>query len=59
MAPATHSENAALFSQLRTLAMTFPLQLLAAIIVLRLVWNKFQRRLVSIPGPPVAAYTKF
>lgn len=59
MAPATHSEKAALFSQLRIIAITYPLQLIGAFIVLRLFWNKFQRHLVSIPGPPVAAYTKF
>lgn len=59
MTPATLSQNAALFSQVRILAITYPLQLIAGFIVLRLVWNKFQRHLVSIPGPPLAAYTKF
>lgn len=44
---------------IRWIIYTYPLQLATAWIVLHLLRNKFQRHLVSIPGPPLAAYTKF
>ncbi|KAK5268613.1 hypothetical protein LTR99_003976 [Exophiala xenobiotica] len=59
MAPTTSSETTPFLSRLQTIAFTYPLQLLAAFILFRLLWNKFQRHLVSIPGPTLAAYTKF
>ena len=38
--------------------LTYPLHFLGGLIVLYLLWNKFQPGLVGIPGPRAAAYTK-
>jgi len=36
----------------------YPVAIILALIVLNLLWNKFQPGLVKIPGPALAAYTK-
>lgn len=59
MAPTTSSDSSFLLSQVLKFVVTYPLQLLSAFVFLRLLWNKFQRHLVQIPGPTLAAYTKF
>ncbi|KAG9776743.1 benzoate 4-monooxygenase cytochrome-like protein P450, partial [Aureobasidium melanogenum] len=59
MAPTAISNSSQYLAQLKHVALTYPLQLIAAFIVFRLLWNKFQPHLVRIPGPPLAAYTKF
>ena len=33
--------------------------IVAVLIVANLLWNKFQPGLASIPGPPIAAFTKY
>ena len=38
---------------------TCPISIILALIVLNLLWNKFQPGLVNIPGPPLAAFTKW
>ncbi|KIX03195.1 uncharacterized protein Z518_06747 [Rhinocladiella mackenziei CBS 650.93] len=59
MAPATSNENLAILSRIPNVIFSYPLQLIAGFILLRLLWNKFQRHLYSIPGPRAAGYTKF
>ncbi|KAK5092857.1 hypothetical protein LTR70_006037 [Exophiala xenobiotica] len=36
----------------------YPVQIVLVLVVLNLLWNKYQSGLVSIPGPTTAAYTK-
>ena len=36
----------------------YPVAIILALIMLNLLWNKFQPGLVKIPGPALAAYTK-
>lgn len=38
---------------------TYPIPILVGLIVLNLLYNKFQPGLTSIPGPTLAAYTKW
>lgn len=52
-------DSSQLLSQARHVVLTYPLQLVAAFILFRMLWNKLQPHLVRIPGPPLAAYTKF
>lgn len=59
MAPAKDSGGSSVLSQLQHVIYGYPLQILFGFILFRLLWNKFQRHLVSIPGPTAAAYTKF
>ncbi|KAJ9503172.1 hypothetical protein H2202_001326 [Exophiala xenobiotica] len=59
MAHDISSDGASYLSQMQDFALTYPLHIVAALIVFHLLRNKFQRRLVSIPGPTLAAYTKF
>ncbi|EXJ81716.1 hypothetical protein A1O1_07781 [Capronia coronata CBS 617.96] len=58
MAPTATSNGSHLLSHIQDVALAYPLQLVAVFILFRLLWNKFQPQLVSIPGPPLAAYTK-
>ena len=37
----------------------YPIPIILSLVVLNLLWNKFQPSLVKIPGPPLAAYTKW
>ncbi|KEF51473.1 cytochrome P450 oxidoreductase [Exophiala aquamarina CBS 119918] len=59
MAPAQDSGSSLVLSQIQHAISGYPFQLIFVLILFRLVWNKFQRHLVGIPGPAVAAYTKF
>ncbi|KAK5056768.1 hypothetical protein LTR84_012300 [Exophiala bonariae] len=59
MAPAKDSGSSLVISQLQYIIFGYPLQLLGGFILFRLLWNKFQRHLVNVPGPALAAYTKF
>lgn len=43
----------------RQIIVQHPLLLLISLIVSYLCWNKFQPGLINIPGPKIAAYTKF
>lgn len=45
-------------AQVQHTIFSYPLQIVSALIFIRLLWNKFQPGLVSIPGPPVVAYTQ-
>ena len=36
----------------------YPVQIVLVLVVLNVLWNKYQSGLVSIPGPTTAAYTK-
>lgn len=58
MAHRMNSDVTAL-SWLRNVLVTYPVPIFVAFILFRLLWNKYQRHLVSIPGPTLAAYTKF
>lgn len=54
--------NVSISSILRQAGDTFkayPIIIILTLIVLDLLWNKFQRGLVNIPGPPLAAFTKW
>ncbi|KAF2180296.1 cytochrome P450 oxidoreductase [Zopfia rhizophila CBS 207.26] len=59
MAPASSLTTAHVIAQIQDLKLKQIWQFLAAFIFFRLLWNKFQRHLTSIPGPTLAAYTKF
>ena len=48
----------ALLEQAGTFALAYPIQLTLLLIIFHLLRNKFQRGLLGIPGPAVAAYTK-
>jgi len=38
---------------------TYPVPIVVSLILLNLLWNKFQPGLIHIPGPTIAAYTKW
>lgn len=46
-------------SQVQHLVKAYPVPILLATLLVYALWNKFQPGLVSIPGPTVAAYTKY
>jgi hypothetical protein len=47
-----------LWNQAWSVVKTYPVPIILGLIVFNLLWNKFQRGLVKIPGPALAAYTK-
>ena len=52
-------ENSSFLGRAQQLVLGHPVLVIASLIILNLVWNKFQPGLTKIPGPAVAAYTKF
>lgn len=48
------------FRQVQSLVKRYPVQIICVLVVLNLLWNKFQLGIhqSQLPGPTVAAYTK-